>query len=101
MMLEADSDDGSRPVLHPRWLRPYQTTSSRGRPPSAHSLELPMSRSRISVTLIGAIALAACNADRIDQVNPLTVSPSRVVSAAAPTRYIILAKNSGFKADFG
>jgi hypothetical protein len=60
-----------------------------------------MSRSRISVTLIGAIALAACNADRIDQVNPLTVSPSRVVSAAAPTRYIILAKNSGFKADFG
>ncbi|MBW8770899.1 MAG: S8 family serine peptidase [Gemmatimonadetes bacterium] len=59
-----------------------------------------MSRSRISITLIGAIALAACNADRIDQVSPLTVSPSHVVSAAAPARYLVLAKNSGFKADF-
>src|SRR4051812_41856439 len=62
--------------------------------------ETPMSRSRISITLIGAIALAACNADRIDQVSPLAVSPARSVSTQAPVRYIVLAKNSGFKADF-
>jgi len=59
-----------------------------------------MSRSRISITVFGALALAACTADRIDPVSPLAVSPSRSVSAAAPARYVVLAKNSGFKADF-
>jgi lantibiotic leader peptide-processing serine protease len=59
-----------------------------------------MSRSRISITVVGALALAACTADRIDPVSPLAVSPSRSVSAAAPTSYIVLAKNGGFKADF-
>jgi hypothetical protein len=59
-----------------------------------------MSRSRIGIAVLGALALAACNADRIDQVNPLAVTPSRAVSSATSTRYIILAKNSGFKADF-
>jgi subtilisin family serine protease len=59
-----------------------------------------MSRSRISIALFGALALAACNADRIDQVSPLAVSPARSVSAQAPVRYLVLAKSSGFKADF-
>ena len=58
-----------------------------------------MSRSRISITVFGALALAACTADRIDPVSPLAVAPSRSVSAAAPDRYIVLAKNT-FKADF-
>lgn len=59
-----------------------------------------MSRSRISITVIGALALAACTADRIDPVSPLAVSPLRSVSAQAPVRYLVLAKNSGFKSDF-
>jgi len=59
-----------------------------------------MSRSRISIALFGALALAACNADRIDQVSPLAVSPARSVSAQAPVRYLVLAKTSGFKTDF-
>ena len=59
-----------------------------------------MSRSRISITVLGALALAACTADRIDPVSPLAVSPSRSVSSVAPTRYIVLAKNSGFESDF-
>jgi hypothetical protein len=59
-----------------------------------------MSRSRISITVLGALALAACTADRIDPVSPLAVSPSRSVSSVASTRYIVLAKNSGFKSDF-
>jgi hypothetical protein len=59
-----------------------------------------MSRSRISITVMGALALAACTADRIDPVSPLAVSPARSVSSVAPTRYIVLAKNSGFKSDF-
>jgi len=58
-----------------------------------------MSLSRISITVFGALALAACTADRIDPVSPLAVSP-RSVSTAAPDRYIVLAKNSGFAADF-
>ncbi|HEX7979423.1 MAG TPA: S8 family serine peptidase [Gemmatimonadaceae bacterium] len=59
-----------------------------------------MSRSRISITVFGALALAACNADRIDPVGPLVPSALRSVSAAAPQRYIVLANGSGFKADF-
>ena len=59
-----------------------------------------MSRSRISITVVGALALAACTADRIDPVSPLAVSPARSVRSVAPIRYIVLAKNSGFKSDF-
>ncbi len=59
-----------------------------------------MSRSRISITLFGALALAACTADRIDPVSPLAPAPMRSVSAAAPQRYIVLANGGGFKADF-
>jgi subtilisin family serine protease len=59
-----------------------------------------MSRSRISITVLGALALAACTADRIDPVSPLAVSPSRSVSAPVPARYIVLAKHSGFRSDF-
>jgi subtilisin family serine protease len=61
-----------------------------------------MSRNRICITVLGALTLAACTADRIDPVSPLALSPSasRAVSAAAPARYIVLAKGNGFKADF-
>jgi subtilisin family serine protease len=59
-----------------------------------------MSRSRIGITVFGALALAACTADRIDPVSPVALSPSRTVSAAAASRYIVLAKGNGFKPDF-
>ena len=59
-----------------------------------------MSLSRISTTVFGALALAACTSDRIDPVNPLAVSPSQSVSTAASARYLVLAKGSGFSADF-
>ena len=60
-----------------------------------------MSLSRISITVFGALALAACTSDRIDPVNPLAVSPSHSVSTAASARYLVLAKGSGFSVDFG
>ena len=57
--------------------------SSASAPTTLHSHGTPMSRSRISITVFGALALAACTADRIDPVSPLAVSPARSVSTAA------------------
>ena len=59
-----------------------------------------MSRSRISISLIGALALAACTADRIDPVRPLPEGSPRTVSTASPGRYIVMAKSTGFSPDF-
>lgn len=59
-----------------------------------------MSRNRISIAVFGALALAACTADRIDPVSPLSGSAPRSASAPAPARYIAMANGGGFSADF-
>jgi subtilisin family serine protease len=70
------------------WLDPHTPWTS------------PMSRLRVSVSLAGALALAACSADRVNPVSPIGTTEARSMSAAAPQRYIVLAQNSGFAADF-
>jgi hypothetical protein len=58
------------------------------------------SRTRLSASLAGALALAACTSDLNDPVRPLAVSPASHSLSAAPGRFAVLAKGGGFAADF-
>jgi hypothetical protein len=59
-----------------------------------------MNRTRLSLSLAGALALAACTSDLNDPVRPLAVSPASHSLSAAPGRFAVLANGGGFAADF-
>jgi len=59
-----------------------------------------MSRTRLFVSLAGALALAACTSDLNDPVRPLAVSPASRSVSSAPGRYVVLSKGPGFATDF-
>ena len=59
-----------------------------------------MTRTRLSASLVGALVLAACSADR--PVGPAAAPETAAssVSASATQRYLVLAGPSGFASDF-
>jgi subtilisin family serine protease len=59
-----------------------------------------MTRTRLSFSLAGALALAACTSDLNDPVRPLAPSPASRSVSSAPGRYAVLARGGGFAADF-
>ncbi|HEY5490595.1 MAG TPA: S8 family serine peptidase [Gemmatimonadaceae bacterium] len=60
-----------------------------------------MTRSRLSVSLVTVLALAACTIDQSGPVSPIASTRAvRSVSGSAASRYLVLASNSGFSSDF-